>query len=1602
MAGKGGGNAGNLETRIGVDTSEVVDAGKDVKALSATLTAAFDKIETVLTNLNDTLKTLPTSIIAMNKSMAALSSAAAKQFAHTTKLGDRFATLRDQIKSSGIASKEQSLMLANLSRTYNQLTEAIDEEGIASDSAMKKQKTWQNFIDKTTERLREQREAVKSVSAAAGGSGGTGGTGGGGPPDEGDEEKKARAAVLAEAKYRKMVTDARNQLAAEILAIDSRTKKEIERIQKEEQAMGKAHIAGLIENKKREAEAEKLKLNAVMGFSLAMRRVYQHDINQQTILAEAHVRADKQIAQSTADLRRNTLSHLEAITADRKRSILEWNKAGEDMKNQFLRNQKEMEGAAKKEKDDQQARINAVLGFSAAMRQVYDQQMKKEQELANSHVNADKQMETADANLRKNTLTHLQAITEDRKRELDKWNKAGEDMKNQFLKNQKEMEAKTAKPKVSDDDKAAIKRMQLTDSAIARTDRLIASIKKSTHTEKEQAEAISIVQNELEEYVRAVKSSDVSTVKFAESTSKFNTAMRKVELGEFSKKMNFFKTGMQNITKSSQIALGPLSGVASRLQAITALFSNQSNVAIAGFVLALTALTVATVSVVRHFTMFEKQMFKVNAVIQATGRGSEITAERVNMLAESFANATLSSADMARDAAATALTFSSINSGNLEQALFAARGIEAVFGGGLQENIKKVANMLSGSEDGLNAMNEQGIRFNKIEREKIKHLAQSFQLAKAQEMIFQKINPLIQAAKSEQQGLAGAWDKALDKIGQIAAHIGQATDITGGLRDAFNNVSDTLDKIMHDEELVMKISQALKISLDAIADSIIWISENWKGIAATISAITTLLEFWVGGKILGGVIKAGVAIKKNWDSVKVVWSVLLDKAKLFKEVLTDVGNVLKSAFGIAAITTAVTVLVGKFKELSAEKKAPESLVEYNRLLKESKAIINSIPKEITTTYKLQIEGETQNNTALNDEATKLIERRAELEEKIANLKKSEDGTPGRREASYLRQIQDIDQRMGVINVKLATSNAIIGQGVSGMEKFRGEVEGAARGFSEVRDQITPISTGIKKNQIQIEEFRLQLEQLANATTEEKLYMADKFGFEKSEAGIQQMTQKLKDGIATMSDSINKAFDVSKNFGANLLNEVQRAVYESNKWLKSNGKISLSADVDPYSIKQNIAQMDLENRSRALAGRSLAEAVSQTKTQLDFASDLATVTGIQADYIGMSIIPGLRNTKDRVYEITKGYEEQLAITRQLKAQIEAMTPERALELKIDREKLIESLNNTINTITTAELDAISIPVNIGENALADYDAIIRNIQNRADPSQQTDMLSATMALMTDANTTKLAIDQAYFDQAAVIRQAYFDTDYQAYLDHMKSLNDAKQTALKATEDVEKVSFSQQLQGTAGFLGNVATVMKAGLGEQHAIYKRFAQAQILLSGADAVMSSFATGSKIGGPVVGGIFAAAAAAVVGAQLAMVESSNFASGGMIRGRGTSKSDSIPINASNGEFVMQASAVRKFGAPFMDAINAGRVPAFASGGMVGSSPISGSASGTIVEVYDQRKNGEQVEVNEETDADGVRRVQLMIRDTVNRGLYEGHFDGAMTNNYGSRRRGMR
>ena len=118
--------------------------------------------------------------------------------------------------------------------------------------------------------------------------------------------------------------------------------------------------------------------------------------------------------------------------------------------------------------------------------------------------------------------------------------------------------------------------------------------------------------------------------------------------------------------------------------------------------------------------------------------------------------------------------------------------------------------------------------------------------------------------------------------------------------------------------------------------------------------------------------------------------------------------------------------------------------------------------------------------------------------------------------------------------------------------------------------------------------------------------------------------------------------------------------------------------------------------------------------------------------------------------------------------------------------------------------------------------------------------------------------------------------------------------------------------------------------------------------AVQKSIATLGPIAGPPA---YAAATAAMTAAGLGSITAGNImqkANGGPVFGAGTGTSDSIPAMLSNGEYVINAKAVRRLGLPLLNALNNG----YAVGGAV--SIGGGGSAGAVVEFnnYGDINNG--------------------------------------------------
>ena len=102
-----------------------------------------------------------------------------------------------------------------------------------------------------------------------------------------------------------------------------------------------------------------------------------------------------------------------------------------------------------------------------------------------------------------------------------------------------------------------------------------------------------------------------------------------------------------------------------------------------------------------------------------------------------------------------------------------------------------------------------------------------------------------------------------------------------------------------------------------------------------------------------------------------------------------------------------------------------------------------------------------------------------------------------------------------------------------------------------------------------------------------------------------------------------------------------------------------------------------------------------------------------------------------------------------------------------------------------------------------------------------------------------------------------------------------------------------------------------------------------GAETISASMVTAGTAAGEIISASMIAAAGANAGSSAVGAAAVAAATGGYISGPGSSTSDSIPARLSNGEFVVNAASVKKYGIDYLHAINTGRAHRYASGGLV-------------------------------------------------------------------------
>ena len=352
--------------------------------------------------------------------------------------------------------------------------------------------------------------------------------------------------------------------------------------------------------------------------------------------------------------------------------------------------------------------------------------------------------------------------------------------------------------------------------------------------------------------------------------------------------------------------------------------------------------SIATVSAVfsravAESQKFETTMFRIGAVIKATGGVAGRTADDLRSFARELAMNTLESTEGVLEAQQRLLTFRKVTGDVFDRTIRVAADLSAVLGQNMSSSAIQLGRALEDPEKGLSALTRSGTVFTDQQKEMVKQLVESGQLLKAQSFILDELEAQYGgAAVAAAQGYAGALDTLGQRLQEFFLSIDENLGLTKALSAIYLTAADALRVLTENMgRLVTYLGTALAASVAYAAFMARgWVAAFVAARVATFSlaaALTTLraalirtgigalvvalgegvYQFSRMAKAAGGF---GEAVALIGDVFKATWDGVLKSVPLLGPAFRGVTKLVMGLWGnmIAWMSQKIGIFLGQF------------------------------------------------------------------------------------------------------------------------------------------------------------------------------------------------------------------------------------------------------------------------------------------------------------------------------------------------------------------------------------------------------------------------------------------------------------------------------------------------------------------------------------------------------------------------------------------------------------------------------------------------------------------------------------------------------------------
>lgn len=1132
---------------------------------------------------------------------------------------------------------------------------------------------------------------------------------------------------------------------------------------------------------------------------------------------------------------------------------------------------------------------------------------------------------------------------------------------------------------------------------------LSSAVDRSLLGDKKKAELLTRLKSDYNAYTQAIQKHGQKSTQATNAGIAFGRATKTASgelkgLAKSRKEANVAQAAsdFRNLTSSVVVALGPLSGVAARMTALQGIFDRNA-VSVGAFLAAMTGVSVLFAKSASTAQMAEQQMKRLEGQLSVIGDSAQVTAEEIDAMAHKLAAATLLSASQVRDAAGALLEFGDIGRDQFDDVILAAQGMSATLGGDLRENLRKLGRVMENPVRNMESLREKMGEVPDAVAEQVVALRQSGKIYESNNVLLEHFSSLMNAAKSESQSLSGAYDTVSGNLDKLFEQLMNGSGALQAITDNVNRVAKAIEAFSGSkganalEILFAKISEFGGGVLTAAISNVGLLTSAFALLVGTsiplvirsLLSMTNAITFNVipaTGAWIASTIAAKAAVDGASQSV-----VKLDaKLKLFGGGL---GRVIFAVVQVAVATLAYFEILEEFSELTTEAEAAQSdfssgvvasvnaIINANGDLTKSQA--DRFRKEVEQGEAAQaaVEKQLQETLAARNESEKLLTDltqkqtalRLQIEKKAADLREElqkrgmETGLTAEMRSELMSLATELssvtkdatDQRLVLEklvglhqNLTTESNNNKESMKALGIEiaKTTAKQSDAIKPIEQARNILEDMSEQYDKQFIELTKYR---EALASA----------KMGLElmqKSGKGTSAEMAKFQRIIAELTGIVNglefdKAADSAQKFFDNITNA-------ENELFDLKEAMRLGFDAEP-TITMNREMQNLHKTITDIADPAVVAKLA----------DMLNVSGGDQTGVADALVARVKTIREQAIEQEKlnGYQQNLNdIMDEQKGKVDVLK---------------EKTRQMMSVITSPEEGA----------ALAKwYMDQVAQIEKSSEQAATSQFTGGNLA----------ALEEEYQQRLAIIQNNQ-ELEQGQVEQHIETLE--KQYA--------KAKFFQQFANGAeqagAIVGSVMDSM-AKLGRKNSKdYKNMAIGQALIQGAQAQLSIWAGLDPTPSFVqiaTKSAAAATAAAATGAQLSVIRNQQFANGGLVRGPGTGRSDSISAMLSNGEFVMSASAVKRLGVGNLERMNKGQVPMLNTGGLIGTTSPGSFSANTNVQIVDQSTGQKEFTVEESTNQFGQREIKVMIQSAMKEGLMRGEFDREMGSRFGVRNQGRR